>query len=438
MAAKVKTQGLFDPAILGPAALSAFRKLDPRVLARNPVIFVTEIVSLVVTLFFIRDLFAGDGVALFSGQIAAWLWFTVLFANFAEAVAEGRGKAQADALRKTRSDTRAKRLVDPKNLAEIYEGVNALDLRVGDVVLVEAGDIIPGDGEIIEGVASVNESAITGESAPVIREAGGDRSAVTGGTTVLSDHIKVRITAAQGSTFIDRMIALVEGAERQKTPNELALSILLSGLTLIFLIVCVTLWPLARYSGADLSATVLIALLVCLIPTTIGGLLSAIGIAGMDRLIRFNVIATSGRAVEAAVDVDTLLLDKTGTITFGNRMATEFLPVSGVKSQDLAAAALASSLADDTPEGRSIVALAKGDFGLAEPKLDPKTTVVVPFTAQTRISGVDVAGRWIRKGAIDSILRFLKLPLEKAPPEFRQAVERVAMSGGTPLEIGRA
>ena len=435
MASKAKPQGLFDSKIIAAASVDALRKLDPRVLAKNPVIFVTEVVSLMVTLFFIRDLVSHRGMASFSGQIAAWLWFTVLFANFAEAVAEGRGKAQADALRRTRSDTRAKRYIDPRNLNGIAEGVNALDLHLGDVVLVEAGEIIPGDGDIVEGVASVNESAITGESAPVIREAGGDRSAVTGGTTVLSDFIKVRITSAPGSTFIDRMIALVEGAERQKTPNELALSILLSGLTIIFLIVCVTLWPIAKYSGADLSATVLIALLVCLIPTTIGGLLSATGIAGMDRLVRFNVIATSGRAVEAAGDVDTLLLDKTGTITFGNRMATEFLPVNGVGSQDLAAAALASSLADDTPEGRSIVALAKGDFGLAEPKLDPKTTVVVPFTAQTRISGVDVAGRWIRKGAIDSILRYLKLPIDKAPPEFRQAVDRVAMSGGTPLAV---
>ncbi|HEY3622444.1 MAG TPA: potassium-transporting ATPase subunit KdpB [Roseiarcus sp.] len=435
MASKAKPQGLFDGTIVAAASVDALRKLDPRALAKNPVIFVTEVVSLMVTLLFIRDLVTHNGMAAFSGQIAAWLWFTVLFANFAEAIAEGRGKAQADALRRTRTDTRAKRYIDSENLGGVVEGVNALDLSLGDVVLVEAGEVIPGDGEIVEGVASVNESAITGESAPVIREAGGDRSAVTGGTTVLSDFIKVRITAAPGSTFIDRMIALVEGAERQRTPNELALSILLAGLTIIFLIVCVTLWPIAKYSGTVLSATVLIALLVCLIPTTIGGLLSAIGIAGMDRLVRFNVIATSGRAVEAAGDVDTLLLDKTGTITFGNRMATEFLPVNDVRSQDLAAAALASSLADDTPEGRSIVALAKGDFGLAEPKLDPKTTVVVPFTAQTRISGVDVAGCWIRKGAIDSILRYLKLPIEKTPVEFRQAVERVAMSGGTPLAV---
>jgi potassium-transporting ATPase ATP-binding subunit len=435
MASKAKPQGLFDGRIIAAAAIDALRKLDPRALAKNPVIFVTEAVSLMVTLFFIRDLATHNGSAMFSGQIAAWLWFTVLFANFAEAVAEGRGKAQADALRRTRSDTSAKRYIDPENLGGVVEGVNALDLHLGDVVLIEAGDIIPGDGEILEGVASVNESAITGESAAVIREAGGDRSAVTGGTTVLSDFIKVKITSEPGSTFIDRMIALVEGAERQKTPNELALSILLSGLTIIFLIVCVTLWPIARYSGTDLSATVLIALLVCLIPTTIGGLLSAIGIAGMDRLVRFNVIATSGRAVEAAGDVDTLLLDKTGTITFGNRMATELLPVDGVSTQDLAAAALASSLADETPEGRSIVALAKGDFGLVEPKFDVAKTTVVPFSAQTRISGLDVGGRSIRKGAIDSILRYLKLPIERAPLVFRQAVERVALSGGTPLAV---
>src|ERR1700720_2015732 len=340
MPSKAATPGLFNPAIIRRAMIDALRKLDPRELMRNPVIFVTEVVSAVVTVFFVRDVFAHNGVAGFSGQIAAWLWFTVLFANFAEAVAEGRGKAQADALRRTRTDTRAKRYIDPENLGGIVEGVNALDLRLGDVVLVEANEVIPGDGEILEGVASVNESAITGESAPVIREAGGDRSAVTGGRPGLSDFIKVRITAAPGSTFIDRMIALVEGAERQKTPNELALSILLAGLTIIFLIVCVSLWPIAKYSGTILSATVLIALLVCLIPTTIGGLLSAIGIAGMDRLIRFNVVATSGRAVEAAGDVDTLLLDKTGTITFGNRMATEFIAVAGVSEKKLAEAVL--------------------------------------------------------------------------------------------------
>jgi K+-transporting ATPase ATPase B chain len=434
MATNAKAQGLFDPAIIRVASLDALRKLDPRKLAKNPVIFVTEIVSLVVTGFFIRDLITHESSPLFSGQIAAWLWFTVLFANFAEAVAEGRGKAQADALRKTRSDTRAKRYVDAKALSDVIQPVNALDLRVGDVVLVEAGDIIPGDGEIIEGVASVNESAITGESAPVIREAGGDRSAVTGGTTVLSDHIKVRITAAQGSTFIDRMIALVEGAERQKTPNELALSILLSGLTLIFLIVCVALWPLASYSGTVLSVTVLIALLVCLIPTTIGGLLSAIGIAGMDRLVRFNVIATSGRAVEAAGDVDTLLLDKTGTITFGNRMADEFVAVAGVSERALAEAVLLASLADETPEGRSIVALAKSRYNV-ETSPNVAQSSVVPFTAQTRISGIDMPGRVLRKGAVDAILAQSGLTRDKAPVEFIQAVDKIARAGGTPLAV---
>ena len=422
---------LFDPQILSRASLDAFAKLDPRQLARNPVIFVTEIVSVVTTAFFVRDLIAGSG-ALFTGQIAFWLWFTVLFANFAEAVAEGRGKAQADSLRRTRSDTRAKRLADPK-LGDIYQSVNALDLRVGDVVLVEAGDVIPSDGEIIEGFASVNEAAITGESAPVVREAGGDRSAVTGGTTVLSDRIKVRITAAPGSTFIDRMIALVEGAERQKTPNELALSILLSGLTLIFLIVCMSLWPLASYSGKTLSVTALIALLVCLIPTTIGGLLSAIGIAGMDRLIRFNVIATSGRAVEAAGDVDTLLLDKTGTITFGARMADEFIGVAGVGETTIAEAALLSSLADETPEGRSIVALAGNKYHV-DAKADPDATVV-PFSAQTRMSGVDSGARSLRKGAVDSVLGWAGLSRESAPVDFVQAVERIARSGGTPLAV---
>jgi K+-transporting ATPase ATPase B chain len=434
MATKAKAQGLFVPQIIRGAALGALHKLDPRKLARNPVIFVTEAVSVVVTGFFIRDLITHETSPLFSGQIAFWLWFTVLFANFAEAVAEGRGKAQADALRKSRTDTRAKRYVDPKNLDGAYEGVNGLDLRVGDVVLVEAGDIIPGDGDIIEGVASVNESAITGESAPVIREAGGDRSAVTGGTTVLSDHIKVRITAAQGSTFIDRMIALVEGAERQKTPNELALSILLSGLTLIFLIVCVTLWPLAGYSGTVLSVTVLIALLVCLIPTTIGGLLSAIGIAGMDRLVRFNVIATSGRAVEAAGDCDTLLLDKTGTITFGNRMADEFIPVAGVTERALAEAVMLASLADETPEGRSIVALAKSRYGVETPAGSAQSTVV-PFSAQTRISGIDLPGRVLRKGAVDAILAQSGMTRDNSPVEFNQAVDRIARSGGTPLAV---
>lgn len=434
MSHKVVAPGLFDPAIIRRAMMDAFHKLDPRKLARNPVIFVTEAVSAVVTIFFIRDLVTHNGVALFSGQIAAWLWFTVLFANFAEAVAEGRGKAQADALRKTRSDTHAKRLIDPDNksgMMGVVEGVSALDLRIGDIVLVEAGDLIPGDGEIVEGVASVNESAITGESAPVIREAGGDRSAVTGGTTVLSDWIKVKITAAPGSTFIDRMIALVEGAERQKTPNELALSILLSGLTIIFLIVCVTLWSLAGYSGTVLSVTVLIALLVCLIPTTIGGLLSAIGIAGMDRLIRFNVIATSGRAVEAAGDVDTLLLDKTGTITFGNRMADEFIPIGNVSEQGLAEAVMLASLADETPEGRSIVSLAMSRYGLTAPEMDADARIV-PFSAHTRISGVDLPGRALRKGAVDSILGQAG---DQGPEDFKRAVDRVSRSGGTPLAV---
>jgi K+-transporting ATPase ATPase B chain len=453
---KVAALGLFDRAILRRAAVDSFRKLDPRKLARNPVIFVTEAVSAVVTLLFVRDLITQNGTALFSGQIAAWLWFTVLFANFAEAVAEGRGKAQADALRRTRTDTRAKRL-----RAGSVETVSALDLKLGDIVQVEAGELIPGDGEIIEGVASVNESAITGESAPVIREAGGDRSAVTGGTTVLSDWIRVKITAAPGSTFIDRMIALVEGAERQKTPNELALSILLSGLTIIFLIVCTTLWPLANYSGTMLSLTVLIALLVCLIPTTIGGLLSAIGIAGMDRLIRFNVIATSGRAVEAAGDVDTLLLDKTGTITFGNRMADEFIPVGGANEHELAEAVLLASYADETPEGRSIVALAKSRYGLAALELGADARVV-PFSAHTRISGVDLPGRSLRKGAVDAILTqtspvaghaarpgenpvpsgAVSAILERtglakvhAPDDFTRAVERISRAGGTPLAV---
>jgi K+-transporting ATPase ATPase B chain len=471
MSHKVVAPELFDAAIIKRATLDAFWKLDPRRLARNPVIFVTEAVSAVVTVLFIRDLVTQNGVALFSGQIAAWLWFTVLFANFAEAVAEGRGKAQADALRKTRSDTHAKRFIDPENrsgMREVVEGVSALDLRLGDVVLVEVGDLIPGDGEIIEGVASVNESAITGESAPVIREAGGDRSAVTGGTTVLSDWIKVKITAAPGSTFIDRMIALVEGAERQKTPNELALSILLSGLTIIFLIVCVTLWPLAGYSGTMLSVTVLIALLVCLIPTTIGGLLSAIGIAGMDRLIRFNVIATSGRAVEAAGDVDTLLLDKTGTITFGNRMADEFIPVGGVSENVLAEAVLLASLADETPEGRSIVALAKSRYGLTAPDLGDDAEIV-PFSAHTRISGVDLPGRSLRKGAVDALLALTgsafgsaakaggavqqafsasvapgavdalvaKRPAaaDRSTDELNRVVDRISRSGGTPLAV---
>ena len=421
------SRSLFDPAILLPAAKAAFVKLDPRRLVRNPVIFVTEVVAALVTLFFLRDLATG-GNAVFSGQVAAWLWFTVLFATFAEAVAEGRGKAQADALRRTRSELTARRLTGRRE-----ETIAATGLKVGDVVIVSAGELIPGDGEVIEGIASVNESAVTGESAPVIRESGGDRSAVTGGTQVLSDLLKIRIAAAPGSSFVDRMIALIEGAERQRTPNEIALSILLSGLTLVFLIAVVTLWGLAGYSRTVLSVTVLSALLVTLIPTTIGGLLSAIGIAGMDRLVRFNVIATSGRAVEAAGDVDTLLLDKTGTITFGNRMASEFLPVAGVAESELASAALLASAADETPEGRSIVALATGSLGLAQP--DARPDAVVPFSAETRLSGVDIGGRRLRKGAVDTVLRFAGIAAGDAPAEFARAVDGVARTGGTPLAV---
>ncbi len=427
---KRQTSQLLDRTILVPAIGEALRKLDPRRLYRNPVIFVTEVVAALTTLFFLRDLATNPSGGLFSGQIAAWLWFTVFFATFAESVAEGRGKAQAESLRRAKTDLVAHRV--PADGSSLLEAVSASSLKVGDIVVVEAGDLIPGDGEVIEGIASVNESAITGESAPVIREAGGDRSAVTGGTQVLSDAIKVRITVPPGGTFLDRMIALIEGAERQRTPNEIALSILLSGLTLIFLIAVVTLGGLAVYSGTILSVTVLSALLVTLIPTTIGGLLSAIGIAGMDRLVRFNVIAISGRAVEAAGDVDTLLLDKTGTITFGNRMASEFLPVTGVSARELAEASLLASLADETPEGRSIVALARGEFGLPEPG---QPEAVVPFAAETRLSGVDLGGRRLRKGAVDSVLKFSGLSQDEAPHGFRESVEKVARSGGTPLAV---
>jgi len=424
---------LFDAGILSQAALDAAAKLAPRKLVRNPVMFVTGVVAALVSAIFLRDLVTGGANLAFTGQIAAWLWFTVLFANFAEAIAEGRGRAQADALRRTRSDTVAKLLSDAATAK--WTRKSALDLKVGDVVLVEAGDTIPSDGEVIEGIASVNESAVTGESAPVIRESGGDRSAVTGGTTVLSDWIKVRVTSAPGSSFLDRMIALVEGAERQKTPNELALSILLSGMTLIFLITVVTLWGLAGYSGTVLSVTVLVALLVTLIPTTIGGLLSAIGIAGMDRLIRFNVVATSGRAVEAAGDVDTLLLDKTGTITYGNRLATAFIPVPGVADNEIAEAALLASLADETPEGRSVVALAKGHYGVLDAGPKQHAATAIPFSAQTRISGIDLDGRSIRKGSVDAVLRFAETAIEEAPRAFREAVDQIARSGGTPLAV---
>ncbi len=420
---------MLSPAILLPALRDAVVKLDPRQLVRNPVIFVTEVVAALVTVLFARDLVLRAEDTVFSGQIAAWLWFTVLFATFAEAVAEGRGRAQADSLKRTKSELTARRLLQDGST----ESIPAASLSVGDEVLVAAGELIPGDGEVIEGVATVNESAITGESAPVIRESGGDRSAVTGGTEVLSDEIRVRITVAPGSSFVDRMIALIEGAQRQKTPNEIALSILLSGLTLIFLFVCTAIWGLAAYSGAVISVTVLAALLVTLIPTTIGGLLSAIGIAGMDRLVRFNVIATSGRAVEAAGDVDTLLLDKTGTITFGNRMASDFAAAPGVSIPELAEAALLASLSDETPEGRSIVALATGDFGIALPQVTPDA--VIAFSAETRLSGVDTGEHRLRKGAVDAVLAFAGLTAATAPAEFSRAVDLIARSGGTPLAV---
>ena len=427
--------GLLDRSVLRHAAADAVRKLAPRKLVRNPVMFVTGVVAAFVTLIFIRDVAVSRHDLAFTGQIAAWLWFTVLFANFAEAVAEGRGRAQADALRRTRSDTMAKLLLHTDDTKDDpWEPKPAQDLVAGDVVLVEAGDTIPADGEVIQGIASVNESAITGESAPVIRESGGDRSAVTGGTVVLSDWIIVRVTAVAGSSFLDRMIALVEGAERQKTPNEIALSILLSGMTLILLITVTTLWGVARYSATEVSVTVLVALLVTLIPTTIGGLLSAIGIAGMDRLVRFNVVATSGRAVEAAGDVDTLLLDKTGTITYGNRLASAFIPVPGRSERDVAKSALLASLADETPEGRSIVALARGHYGLSDMG-NKAPTKVIPFSAQTRVSGVDIDGHSIRKGAVDAILAQTGQTIERASAVFRQVVDSIARTGGTPLAV---
>jgi K+-transporting ATPase ATPase B chain len=431
-------KSLFDPTIVRGAIRDSFVKLSPRTLMRNPVMFVVEVVAVVTTVFFINDLFSTGASPGFVGQIAAWLWFTVLFANFAEAMAEGRGKAQAETLRKTRTETVAKRLKDPGS--RHFEGVSASALRRGDIVLVEAGDVIPGDGDVIEGVASVNESAITGESAPVIRESGGDRSAVTGGTLVLSDWIRVRITSNPGETFIDRMIALVEGAQRQKTPNEIALSILLSGLTIVFLLATATIEFFSIYAGAAVSVTILIALLVTLIPTTIGGLLSAIGIAGMDRLVQYNVLAMSGRAVEAAGDVDTLLLDKTGTITLGNRMATEFVPMPGVTDAELADAAQLSSLSDETPEGRSIVVLAKERYGLREREVHNLGATFIPFTAQTRMSGVDLNGVQIRKGAVDAVLSYLASRNGNGfqpAAELQGTVERIARSGGTPLVVSQ-
>jgi K+-transporting ATPase ATPase B chain len=424
------TIALFDGTILRRASLDALRKLDPRHLIRNPVIFVTEVVAILVTLLALRDALAGNTVG-FQASVAAWLWLTVLFATFAEAVAEGRGKARAASLRASRGDTMARWVPNPDDPA-ITAPRAAAELKRGDHVLVEAGEIIPSDGEIIQGIASVNESAVTGESAPVIREAGGDRSAVTGGTLVVSDRILVRITAEAGGTFLDRMIAMVEGASRQKTPNEIALDILLAGMTIIFLIAVVTLVGFASYSGEAPSVVVLAALLVTLIPTTIGGLLSAIGIAGMDRLVRFNVLATSGRAVEAAGDVDVLLLDKTGTITFGNRQAAAFIAAPGVSEAEIAEAAVLASLADETPEGRSILAFAKDRHGIAATV--PEGARAVPFTAQTRISGMDLAGGAYRKGAVDSLAVTLDVVI---PSELAARIDRIARSGATPLAVAK-
>jgi K+-transporting ATPase ATPase B chain len=423
-----KQKAIWEWKIIRRAMWDAFLKLNPRKMMGNPVMFVVEIGSVITTVL----LFKGGSAFKFNLQITLWLWFTVLFANFAEAMAEGRGKAQADTLRKARSETIAKRLTGSNGQVEEVPSSN---LRVGDLVFVSAGEAIPSDGEIVEGVASVDESAITGESAPVIREAGGDRSAVTGGTRVLSDKIKVRITSNPGETFLDRMIALVEGAERQKTPNEIALNILLAGLTIIFLLAVVTLQPFAIYSGSPQTVFVLVSLLVCLIPTTIGGLLSAIGIAGMDRLIQHNVLAMSGRAVEAAGDVNTLLLDKTGTITLGNRQASQFIPAPGVSEKELADAAQLSSFADETPEGRSIVVLAKEKYGLRGRELASHKTHFVPFTAQTRMSGLDFNGFEIRKGAADAVQAYLSQHRREVPAEVKAAVEQIARSGGTPLVV---
>ena len=443
---------LLDPQIVVPAIGSAFVKLNPRTLMKNPIMFVLEIVTLLTTIIFVRDIIVGNGNLGFTFQIILWLWFTVLFANFAEAIAEGRGKAQADSLRQQRHETQAKLMTGS---AKNYKLVPGVSLKVGDVVLVEAGDTIPSDGEVVEGIASVNELAITGESAPVIRESGGDRSAVTGGTQVLSDWIIVRITAAQGSTFLDRMIRLVEGAERQKTPNEIALNILLAGMTIIFVFATATIPSYAAYAGGTISVVVLVALFVTLIPTTIGALLSAIGIAGMDRLVRFNVLAMSGRAVEAAGDVDTLLLDKTGTITLGNRQATEFVPLPGVSETELADAAQLSSLADETPEGRSIVVLAKEKYGLRGREVGEVKANFIPFTAQSRMSGVEIDGSSIRKGAVDAVLKYVN-GLGSAPVssgsviqavrpaisaetsrEIKAITETISKSGGTPLAVAK-
>jgi potassium-transporting ATPase ATP-binding subunit len=431
-----RARPLFDPPIVRRAIIDSFRKLNPRTMMKNPVMFVVEIGAAITTAILFR------AASSFTIQITLWLWFTVLFANFAEAMAEGRGKAQADTLRKTKTETGARRLRDGRE-----EVVAATQLRAGDLVMCEAGEIIPGDGDVVEGIASVDESAITGESAPVIRESGGDRSAVTGGTKVLSDWVKIRITSNPGETFLDRMIALVEGAERQKTPNEIALNIVIAGLTLVFLLAVVTLQPFAVYSvnaagaGTVPSVTVLISLLVCLIPTTIGGLLSAIGIAGMDRVMQHNVLAMSGKAVEAAGDVNTLLLDKTGTITLGNRQAVEFLPAGEVTEAELADAAQLSSLADETPEGRSIVVLAKQKYNLRGREISQHEATFIPFTAQTRMSGVDIDGRRVRKGATDSVIEFVEEHGGHVPDDLRDLTDRIARSGGTPLVVadrGRA
>jgi K+-transporting ATPase ATPase B chain len=423
---------LWNREIVSRAAIDSFVKLDPRLMIKNPVMFVVEVSSAMTMFTLFRDTLAHRmALAGFEFQIALWLWFTVLFANFAEAMAEGRGKAQAENLRKTRTQTQAKLIIEGGQT----KLVPAAQLRRGDRVMVSAGDVIPGDGEVIEGIAAVNEAAVTGESAPVIRESGGDRSGVTGGTAVISDWIKVKITANPGETFLDRMIALVEGAHRQKTPNEIALSILLSGLTIVFLLVVVTLYSFGLYGGTRLALPVLVALLVCLTPTTIGGLLSAIGIAGMDRLVQHNVLAMSGRSVEAAGDVDTLLLDKTGTITFGNRMATAFIPVEGVATRELAEAAQLASLADETPEGRSIVVLAKREYNLRGRELGEVGATFIPFSAQTRMSGVDIGGHRIRKGAAEQIARFVQDNRGTPPTDLKAIVERIARSGGTPLVV---
>ena len=448
---RMPASALLDWKIVWPAIGASFRKLDPRALMANPVMFVVEVVAALATFLLARDLWTGADHVAFTLQIVIWLWFTVLFANFAEAVAEGRGKAQADALRETRTRTKAKRLIMPVQNKELYEFVWAEELQPGDIVLVETGDVIPGDGEVIEGMASVNEAAITGESAPVIRELGGDRSAVTGGTTVISDKIIVRITASKGSSFLDRMISLIEGAQRQKTPNEIALNILLAGMTIIFVFAVATIPSYVAYASGAVSIVVLVALFVTLIPTTIGALLSAIGIAGMDRLVRFNVLAMSGRAVEAAGDVDTLLLDKTGTITLGNRQATAFRPIDGVHEQELADAAQLASLADETPEGRSIVVLAKEKYGIRGRALSELHGKSIPFTAQSRMSGMEVGNSWVRKGAVDSIVSYLK-GLQLVGPgsaghhvslsasalrELEAISDEISKTGGTPLAVAK-